>query len=341
MSLTLDLQYASMISSRVRNYKRTSNGWNFSCPYCGDSHTNMSKARGYLYRKPDRLFYTCFNCNTSHHDMKQLLDVVDPNLAGQYQTEKFLERNQQRKPAEPVVKQPKFASKIDSSLRKVSSLPSFHRVKQFVEQRRIPSDKHYLLYYTPQWKTFANSIDAGVFVGFDPHSMADEPRLVIPLIRPDSSVAGYQGRALQQTDGPKYQTILTHEDNPKTFGMDRCDINYHVPVFEGPVDALFIENAIATCGGRLDVALERESIDKSRSIIVYDNEPRSKHTIAKIEKAIGNEYPVCIWPSSVKQTDVNDMVLSNQAPVDIQQTIYDNTYRGLDARLALARWKKI
>lgn len=339
MSLSLDLQYATMISGRVRNFKRTSNGWNFSCPHCGDSSSNKSKARGYLYRKPDSLFYTCFNCDTPRHDVKSLLEVVDPSLAEQYHIDAFLERKEQ-KASEPAVKKPKFVDAVDSSLIKVSSLPSFHRAKQYVVDRRIPSDKHYLLYYTPNFKQFARKIDPSVYQEFDPHRHEDEPRLIIPLVAANGKIAGYQGRAFGESQA-KYLTILAHEDNPKIFGMERVDRNYRVRTFEGPIDALFIDNAIATCGSRLDTAIDEANVERKRTVVVYDNEPRNKHTIAKIEKAIKNGFPVCIWPSSIKETDVNAMVLSGQAPSKIQQIIDDNTYQGLEATLALTKWKRI
>ena len=46
-----------------------------------------------------------------------------------------------------------------------------------------------------------------------------------------------------------------------------------------------------------------------------------------------------IWPDTITQKDINDMVL---AGVEAVQTIIDNnTFTGLEARMKLATWKHI
>jgi hypothetical protein len=46
-----------------------------------------------------------------------------------------------------------------------------------------------------------------------------------------------------------------------------------------------------------------------------------------------------IWPDTITQKDINDMVL--EGVKDIQKLIDNNTYKGLEARLQLASWKRI
>ena len=79
---------------------------------------------------------------------------------------------------------------------------------------------------------------------------------------------------------------------------------------------------------------------KSKLVIVYDNEPRSKETIKKIDKAILQGYRVCIWPDNLDAKDVNDMVLSGLSSEFIKHIIDTNTYKDLSAKLALTRWSK-
>ena len=60
----IDTKYISLISPRLRNFtKKGDYLWNFSCPFCGDSQKNQRKARGFIYRTKNDLFYKCHNCS--------------------------------------------------------------------------------------------------------------------------------------------------------------------------------------------------------------------------------------------------------------------------------------
>ena len=84
----IDTKYISLISHRLRNYTKKGDFlWNFSCPYCGDSQKNQKKARGFIYRVKNDLFYKCHNC--SHGTtVSKLVEYVDPNLHQEYVMER-------------------------------------------------------------------------------------------------------------------------------------------------------------------------------------------------------------------------------------------------------------
>jgi len=46
-----------------------------------------------------------------------------------------------------------------------------------------------------------------------------------------------------------------------------------------------------------------------------------------------------IWPTTITQKDINDMVLAGVK--DIQTIIDNNTFSGLEATMKLAAWKRI
>jgi hypothetical protein len=71
---------------------------------------------------------------------------------------------------------------------------------------------------------------------------------------------------------------------------------------------------------------------------VYDNEPRNTEIVKRISKTIDSGDSVVIWPSSVKEKDINDMYLAGHA---VQNMVESNTYRGLEAKLKLNTWKKV
>ena len=70
-----------------------------------------------------------------------------------------------------------------------------------------------------------------------------------------------------------------------------------------------------------------------------DNEPRSKETVNKMEQLIEKDYALVIWPDTITQKDINDMVLAGVE--DVQTIIDNNTFTGLEARMKLATWKHI
>jgi len=133
-----------------------------------------------------------------------------------------------------------------------------------------------------------------------------------------------------------------NENVPKLYGLDTVDFNKTTYVMEGPIDSMFIPNSIATAGGDLVSALSNvQQSCKSSLVIVYDNEPRSKDTIKKLDKAILNGYNVCIWPDNLDHKDINDMVLAGLSPEFIKHIIDTNTYKDLAAKMALTQWSKI
>jgi hypothetical protein len=102
---------------------------------------------------------------------------------------------------------------------------------------------------------------------------------------------------------------------------------------------MFVPNSIAVAGGEMIPVLK--TFDKSKLVIVYDNEPRSRETIKKLDKAIMNGYNVCIWPDNLEHKDVNDMILAGLSPEFVNHIIDHHTYRDLAAKLALTKWSKV
>jgi hypothetical protein len=271
----------------------------------------------------------------------KFLFQIDPILHKEYVFEKLAEQggvrhiDQQSK----QVKAPQVFTKpgILKTLVKVSQLDPSHPAKQYIQHRAIPSRMHYKLFYAPRFKKWSHSVRPDKYLDF----AHDEPRLIIPFFDRDKSLIGYQGRSFQKDDPLKYITILLDESKPKIFGLDDLDTAEIIYMFEGPIDAMFIPNSLASCGGKIENEIKTCTyIDKSNIVIVYDNEPRSHDTIKKIASAIENKYKVCIWPDGLECKDINDMIMCGMSPESIRQIIDENTYSDLQAKMRLATWRK-
>ena len=319
----VDVKYINLISSRFQKFKRVKNNlYNFRCPICGDSQTNKNKARGYLYQIKNNTNYKCHNCGVNV-SFNNFLKQIDTQIHKQYIFEKFKEGNTGKNftTQAPILKfeAPKFKPKLD--LPKASEDPV---AKAYLENRKLNSDNYY---YTEKFKEWTNSLRPT----FDNVSK-DEPRIIIPLFY-QNILIGFQGRAL----GPskvKYITIMLIDDAPKIYGLDKVQKNKSVYITEGPFDSTFISNSIALCGADGDV----DKWGISDPVWVYDNEPRNREILSRISRVIEMGQKVIIWPSTIKEKDVNDMVLSG---LDVQSVIESNTYSGLEAKLKFTTWKKI
>jgi hypothetical protein len=336
----LDHKYIGLVSSRLRNFKRKSSGlYNFSCHVCGDSQTDTRKARGYIYEKKGKMLFHCHNCNVTMA-VPNFVKSLDQLLYNQMMVE-LLKDNKTEEQVDfesfvDKMKKPVFMKQGPlKGLKKVSQLSPDHKTKKFVDERRIPTPYHAKLFNCPNFKQFTNNLIPNKFdsAGFN----RDESRLLIPFIDANKNVHAYQGRAL----GPsaiKYITIILDESVPKVYGLDAVNFNRKTYVFEGPIDSMFVPNSIATAGGDLVSAVG--SFPKENLVIVYDNEPRSKETVKKIDKAIMNGYNVCIWPENLEHKDINDMIKAGLSSDFIKHIIDTNTYKDLAAKLALTKWGK-
>ena len=154
---------------------------------------------------------------------------------------------------------------------------------------------------------------------------------MIPLVR-NHELIGIQGRALSY-NALKYITIMFNDEEPKIYGLDNIRKDAPVYVTEGPFDSTFIRNSVAMCGADADVG----SWGISDPVWVYDNEPRNSEIVSRIERTIDRGEKVVIWPSNVREKDINDMVLAGHHP---QRLVESNTYSGLTAKVQFNTWKK-
>ena len=88
------------------------------------------------------------------------------------------------------------------------------------------------------------------------------------------------------------------------------------------------------CGSDIDIG----SFNWSNYIWVFDNEPRNTEIVSRISKTIERGEQVVIWPSNIREKDINDMVLSGH---NVPNIVESNTYSGLEAKLKFTTWKKI
>lgn len=319
----IDTKFIGLISTRLSKFKRVKpNLYNFRCPICGDSKKNKNKARAYIYAMKNNTNFKCHNCGSSL-SFNNFLKDQDPQLHKQYTLEKFKSgftgKNFPTNEPEFVFEKPVFAQRI--------VLPLCDQVESaatYLRNRRLNPKE---FYYAEDFGEFVRS-----FKGVDYKDLRKESRIIIPLYY-KKNLIGFQGRALNP-GSVKYITIMLEEGAPKIYGLDKIERNSRVYITEGPFDSTFIRNAIAMCGADADIS--RWGI--SDPVWIYDNEPRNREIVSRIERTINNGGRVVIWPVSIEEKDINDMVLAGH---DVQDLVKSNTCSGLEAKLKFNTWKKI
>ena len=321
----IDSKYIGLVSSRLSKFKRVkANLYNFRCPICGDSQKHKNKARGYFYQVKVNTNFKCHNCGASL-SFNNFLKQIDPTLHRQYTMEKFKEGFAGGNNF--VVEEPKFDFKKPVFKKKIN-LPRASEIKiarEYLEKRKLDATKFYFAAKFKEWtNTQKQTFDT---IG------RDESRIIIPLYDVDKTLIGFQGRSL----GPnsvKYITVMLKDDAPKIYGLDQVDSQKPIYVIEGPFDATLVKNSVAMCGSDIDL----RTFGWSDCVYVYDNEPRNREIVNRISKTIDRGYKVVIWPSSIIQKDINDMVLGGQ---NIMSVLELNTYSGLKAKIKFNNWKRI
>ena len=229
----------------------------------------------------------------------------------------------------PIVpsSKPNFVKK-DFDLERISELNKSHPARTYLEKRKIPDRCLRELYYCENFKEWTNDQK---YTFSDVSN--DESRIIIPL-KKGRTIFGFQGRSLSPKNKLRYITIMLDDEAPKVYGLDRINKNKPIYIVEGPFDSLFLENSVAMAGSDLDP----RSFGWSDYIWVYDNEPRNREIVNRIETTINRGDKVVIWPSGIDDKDINDMFNSG---IDFKSVIESNIYQGLQAKLQLNNWKKI
>ena len=276
----IDSKYVGLISSRLQKFKKVKPDlYNFRCPICGDSQKNKNKCRGYMYVVKNNTNFKCHNCGASL-SLNNFIKKLDTTLHKQYTLEKFKEGHTGRSfvvdEPEFKFKKPVFRKKLD--LPKATENPY---AKEYLEERKLNPEK---FYFTDKFKEWTNTKKQT----FD-STYRDEPRIIIPMYDRGKNLIGFQGRSLTH-NSVKYITVMLEDSAPKIYGLDTIDEKLPVYVVEGPFDSTFINNSVALCGSDGDLGY----LEGSDTILVYDNEPRNREIVGRIERCIERNQKVTL-----------------------------------------------
>ena len=179
----IDSKFLNILSPQLLKFqKKGDNLWNFRCPYCGDSQKSRSKARGFVYRKKNDLFFKCHNCGMGT-TLGNLIKYLDSKIYKDYIMERYSSgvKTVDPKP-EFHFNAPVFRKKgILKNLKSISDLPEKHPARTIIEKRKLPPKCLNDLYLCESFYKFTNSLIPNKFPSLD----GDHPRFrfVIKMVK--------------------------------------------------------------------------------------------------------------------------------------------------------------
>jgi len=328
MSTYIDKKYINLVSPQLERFKwKSTDLANCRCPFCGDSQKNKRKARGFFFPMKNDYFYKCHNCGAGH-SLYRFLEYVAPALVKEYALERWRNGENRNsnyiKPIEENIALPKAELKLP----KVSSLPTDHPARQYLEKRKVPHLDRF--YFTDGFGDWVRSIEPKY------STIPNDERIVIPFVNKKGELLAAQGRCLSGSKNViRYITVKFSKDSRAIYGEDRLDYSKRIYAVEGPIDSVFLHNAVALAGCELAHATKLFS----DCVIVYDNEPRNFEIVQKMESAIRNNYTVCVWSDNITEKDINDMVLGGKTAEEVQRIIDECACSGLTALTKFTQWR--
>jgi hypothetical protein len=348
MPMWLDKQYIDRIRFNLAGFVwRSQNVANFRCPLCGDSQRNLRKKRGFFFADHDHdcMRWACHNCHEKNGwSFGFWLKDFDPSLYKEYQLELFKESGQSiSSNREPEWRPPKITRTQPLQIKKshelprailehatpISMLPPDHMVVRYAESRRLPEKAKSILCYTDDYRSLVEHLDIENVDAIE--KLPQDARLIIPLLTENWELMGVQGRALDKNSFQRYITNKIKEHYPKLFGLHSLNKKKPILVVEGPIDSMFLGNAVATADSNL---LSYEA----GTVYVPDNQYRNREICNIVEHIIDSGKNICIFPKDLEHfKDINDMVMyGNISPTDIMKIIASNTFNGLKAKMVWA-----
>jgi hypothetical protein len=278
--------------------RRENSPYHFRCNVCGDSKRAKHKKRAYILKTRSPWSFFCHNCNTAL-TAEVWLRRYFPEYYRDYFRDLMQEKGTNNNQGAPTSfsESPKLSldDKKDQSYFSpiLEGCTVLHeRAIAFCTRRHIPECSWH------KW-----FVSTGGFY---------KNRVIIPFFDPKGEVYFWQGRALQDDMIPKYLTRQTGTGKA-VYGLYEADSTQPVVVTEGPIDSLFVRNAVSLLGS--DQSEETAAaLLRFNKVYWFDwDDTGRKHSLAHIQA--GDK--VVLWLKLARamglpkreKWDVNDLYL--------------------------------
>jgi len=296
-------------------YHRDSGQYNAGCPVCREGTHLGKKKRLYFYTKTNSFY--CFNCNKSWNAYTWLCeagsmsykDIENDINSNNYRVDRSSDIFQNKKQIQT------HTLPYDSINLNDNIQTSYYKDNQYVQSalQMISSRRLSTAINRPQ----------NLYI-----SMKDyihKNRLCIPFYDDKNQISFYQTRSLDNTL-PKYLSKFSAEKT--VYGINNINTSLdYIFIFEGPIDAMFVENGVAITGlnmtNKQQAELNRYPLHKK--IWVLDNQCTDLASKQKTEDLLKNRSSVFVWPKDIKCKDFNELAVLLKQDSISHKFILNNT----------------
>lgn len=359
----IDTKYIRLASVYLRNFKQKGNDvYQLSCPICGDSKKDKTKARGFIFEKNNVAMYHCHNCgNPDHRSLLRLIKFLSESLYTDYKFEKFgAVMSENRRTKSNVMPDDIEAVYIDQELIKIDNLPmkrlaserllkvctslslvddDHKAVNYLLNERKMARNDINKLFYLDDINKLTKQIDKYKETKFPSHDA-----ILIPFIDFDGVINTIQLRVLSKNTKQRYLTLYLNDDKSKSiYGLNYIDKDKTVYALEGPINSMFLENAIAFAGSSQSNKLDYIKQDIKELVLIYDNDYRINPDVRQaLDKSIQDGYKVVLYDNLIgAKEDINDIVIKyGWTKKQLMDYIKSRTFKGLNAKLELSKLVK-
>ena len=327
---------------------------NFSCPYCGDSRSDVRKKRGNLYL--DSLRFHCFNCGHSTginrflSDFNEELSNEDKIVVHEIQqnAKKFEKRVSSTQSSMSMTLLDKLAIPKDILFKQLGIISPYKDVtaSNYLKSRMINiKDWKYFAYNSLTKELYIlNTSPSDRVIGFqirqlDPKSHKQRytssrlTKIYSDVFNKD--INGIVERLLlKEPLGQKYieeedgvENIVANLDRLSgIFNIMNVNLSQPLTIMEGPIDSLAIANSIALQSAAKHLDGFFDEVENVRYL--FDNDKTGKEMSLKKMK---NHKKVFLWgqyldmiKSKTNIKDINDLQKQNLFNIDIIEKCFSD-----------------
>ena len=347
----VDYKYTMMVGSRLDKFEQQKpDVYNCRCPFCGDSQKQRNRARGYILGDGKGARFYCHNCGVSF-SFGTFLKEFAPDLYTAYRVETLgnvFKVPSAQKEASIEAKIKKIQTSMEDPLvhcSKLTDRTQNRSVIKYAHSRCLPERMFEDLYGVSDVNLVTKRIPK-----YKEQDFPELPALVIPFFKSDGAYDFIQCRISEPCEKEfRFVTLQVHE-GPKVWGQKYLNWQDTIYIFEGPIDAMFIKNAIALAGAAsgLDFMIETaraKGIPMSNLCMAFDNDYKYNPQIMKLlRRSIDKGFSVVLFDNNFDGfKDVNDAVQKGGwSHEEVDAYVRSRTFHGIRAQLELTaitkRW---
>ena len=293
-----------LVQSEVKNILNTyfkdvyENGesFNFRCNVCGDSKKSKFLKRGHIYKTKTPWEYHCYNCGAHYSNVLFWIKEYFPYNFTELKANMRRNAVPEEKSYDNIKYEKESEENEQETTKSFKKATKYEAVVEYCEKRRIPKEIYSKWFYAEDGK-FAD-------------------RMIIPFYDHNGKIYYYQGRAMNDWMIPKYKS-RKGSNHISIYGYYLVDRTKPVVILEGPIDSLFVENAIGVTGLKVK---DPRLVEFEQKYFLLDNDPDARKVCCKLIDA--GQY-VFNWDKFLsdhkyegKIKDVNDFILKNKDGID-------------------------